>query len=280
MGDFREGWAVMMELLGTDGAIFGNTNYLSRRAHDNWLEYCIATGRPQLALRWLREFEKPALSHVLRAFERDPAWRITVGRVWAEARDWPAARRELDAARTLLESPGAKMSSTDELIRQRLVLAETSLSLKQGLSEQPRMSWSAALADLADPAALPVGQGYLWPWMRGLVGIGAGSAPGAVEELSEAVRRAEIDVGSSHPDYARIHIALALTRARLSDGVPDRLAAASLRKADTTLRAVLPSSHPLMGYLGVLGGPLLNDDAAIRASARAASAPIPDLLVP
>jgi hypothetical protein len=280
IGDYREGWSDILRLMASDAALFGNTNYLSRRAHEVWLQYCVVVGRPGLARQWLREFERPALSHVLRNFERDPVWRLRVAEVLASSGDLVAARRQLDSARDQIGSRFVTMSSSERRVREDLVLAEATLDVRTGLDKRTTADISALLTSLRDPSDSASGESHRWAWLRGLVEMGRGRGGEAVRELAEASRRARAELGSAHPDVARIDIALAVAQNRTSLEAPSRDAIVAWREADSMLRAVLPSPHPLLDYLDGLGGPARNDADARRMASLAASRPLPGPIFP
>jgi hypothetical protein len=110
--------------------------------------------------------------------------------------------------------------------------------------------------------------------------MGRGRGGEAVRELAEASRRARAELGSAHPDVARIDIALAVAQNRTSLEAPSRDAIVAWREADSMLRAVLPSPHPLLDYLDGLGGPARNDADARRMASLAASRPLPGPIFP
>lgn len=280
IGAYEEGWADMLRVMRSDGALFGETGYLSWRAHQAWLGYCVKVGRPELALRWLRDFERPALSQVLRNFERDPSWHLHVAEVHAAVRDWEGARGRIGSARALLASPDARMSSTRQRVMDELVLAEASLTIKEGLVERSRSQIAALLTDLRDSDAMVAEQNHRWAWLRGLAALGSRRGNEAVSELTEASRRARAEIGPRHPDVARIDIALAVARRQVTGGVTDRETAAKWREAESTLRIALPSLHPMLGYLDELGGPAQDDQDAVRMITLAASLPFPESFVP
>jgi hypothetical protein len=116
--------------------------------------------------------------------------------------------------------------------------------------------------------------------LRGLKALGSGRARDAVDELTVAARRARTEMGESHPDLARIALALVVAHGRAADGAPDGDTVALLRRADTALRAALPAPHPILAYLDALKAPTQGADAAARAARRAAAVPFPDFLVP
>jgi hypothetical protein len=280
VGAYREGWSEMLRLLASDGAIFAKTDYLSRRAHEVWLEYCVVVGRPRLAEKWLHEFERHRLAPVLRTFERDPLWHLSVAQVHAATQNWVKVRQTLDEARSLLDLPNSKLNFPKEDIERRLKFAEASVALRQGLAQPGRIPLDGLYEKLRDPVSVSTRQGHLWPWMRGILATVTGREQKAIGDLNEAVRRAEAAVGQSHPDVARIQLALALVRSGATRGAPDMEAVKLLRTADVSLREVLPIGHPILGYVDELGGPSRSDSEARRMLIRASSRPLPVSLVP
>lgn len=186
----------MLQVLAQDGAIFSRTDYLSRRADDTWLDYCLIVARPELAKRWLRDFETPRLATVLRSFERDPLWRLRVAQVHAAARDWPSARRELTAAKALVDSPEARMSLTEERVRSQLTLGQASVTIKEGFARRTPGMFSGLSVDLRDPPFPGPQESHRWAWLRGLAALGSGHQRDAVAQLTMAERRAEAEMGS------------------------------------------------------------------------------------
>jgi hypothetical protein len=280
IGAYREGWTDMLRFMATEGARFGDTGYLSRQAHALWLRYCVRVDRADLARQWLRDLERPELSHVLRGLERDPAWRLRVAEVLAADRDWGGAQRQLRSARALLDSPAGRMSSTERRLSDELALAEASLVIGEGLTQRSAAQIEALRTTLSDPSDEASGDRYRWARLRGLMELGLGQAEGAVEDLTEASRRARAELGPSHPELARVDIALAIARSRVAPEVPDRGSAALLRRADAVLRAALPSPHAMLEYLDGLGGPVDSDADAIQMATRSASRPLPDVFIP
>jgi serine/threonine-protein kinase len=280
MGVHREGWKRALQLLKQHSAVFSKTDYLSRSANGIWLDYCVVVGRPELAQRWLRELEAPRLAPVLRSFERDPSWRMRVAQVHAASHDWSSARREIEAAKALLGSPDARLSATEERVRVQLALAQASVAMKQGFAQRTPGTFSALPVDLRDPPTPGPQESHRWAWLRGLKALGSGRARDAVDELTVAARRARTEMGESHPDLARIALALVVAHGRAADGAPDGDTVALLRRADTALRAALPAPHPILAYLDALKAPTQGADAAARAARRAAAVPFPDFLVP
>jgi hypothetical protein len=280
VGAYREGWTEMLRVMTAAGGLVGQTGYLSKKVHETWLRYCVKVGRPELGVRWLRDFGQPALSHTLRNFERDPAWHIRVAEVLVADRDWEGARARLDSARGLLGSPAAKMSSTTQRLTDELTLVSASLAIREGMSGRSRVPASALLADLRDPVGDGGALTYRWAWMRGLVEMVAGSDQNSVSELAEASRRARAQIGPRHPDAACVDFALAVARSRLAGGIPDREAVALRRGAESAFRAALPPAHPILRYLGGLGDPGEGGERPGQASARASASHLPEIFIP
>ncbi len=280
IGAYADGWEDMLRFMTSDGARLAETSYLSRRAHETWLRYCLKVGRPESARRWLRDFERPSLSHVLRNFERDPAWHIDVARVLAAVRDFEGARQQLGTARSLMRSPTVRMSSTVERVEAEIALSEASLETKEGLIRMSQAEIAALLVGLRDPPVLVTDDGHRWAWLRGLAQMGAGRTREAVGELTEASRRARLEIGSSHPDAALIDMALTLARIRVTGKMSVPEVATLWRKSDSRLRLALPPTHPMIRYLDGLGGPVLAEEDAIRAATRAASLRLPESMFP
>ena len=275
IGAYREGWSEMMRFMSGDGAVFANTDYLSRESHEVWLRYCIKVGRPGFARRWLRDFERPALSHVLRGFERDPDWHLRVAEVLTADRDWDGARQSLSRARALLGSSDAGVSSIKRRVTDELALAEAALVIKEGWDGRSLVPVAALASSFGDPGDMAVDRSHRWAWLRGQAEMVSGRYDTAAGDLTEASRRARAEIGSQHPDLARIDMALAVVRTRASDGKPGGDTVALWREADSNLRMALPLPHPILRYLDEIGGPARSDEDAIRMLARAASGPFP-----
>lgn len=280
IGAYPEGWSEMRRFLSSHGAHFAKTDYLARRAHDTLMRYCVVVGRPELALQWLRSFERPALSHILRSFERDPVWLLRVAEVHAANHDWEGARARLGSARALLGSPVARMSSTGRRVGEDLVLAEASLAIKEGLGDRSRADVSALLTSLGNPGDATIKDSYRWAWLRGLVQMDSGGDQEAVAELAEASRLARTEIGPRHPDTARIDIALAVVRTRIAGGTLDAETAALWREADSALRSSLSPPHPVLGALDELNALLRRDGQGGQMTYRVASQPSSNLLLP
>jgi hypothetical protein len=161
-----------------------------------------------------------------------------------------------------------------------LVLAEASLTIKEDLAGRSRAQVAALLTDLRDPNAMAAEQNHRWAWLRGLAALRSKRGNEAVRELTEASRRARVEIGPRHPDVARIDIALAVARRQVTGGVTDPETASKWREADSTLRIALPSLHPMLGYLDGLGGAAQDDQDAVRMITLAASLPFPESFVP
>jgi len=280
IGAYPEGWSEIQRFLSDYGARFAKTDYLARRAHDTFMRYCVVVGRPELALQWLRSFEQPALSHIIRSFERDPVWLLRVAKVYAANHDWEGARAHLGSARALLGSPFARMSSTGRRVGDDLVLAEASLAIKEGLGERSRADVSALLTSLRNPGASTTKDRHRWAWLRGLVQMDSGHDQEAVAELAEASRLARTEIGPRHPDTARIDIALAVARIRIAGGTLDAETAASWREADSALRSSFSPPHPMLRALDELDARLQRDGQGGRMTFRVALQPSTDLLLP
>jgi serine/threonine protein kinase len=275
MGAYADGWLEMRRVLASDGDLFAKTDYLSRRAHETWLRYCVKVGQPELALRWLTGFEQPALSHVLRTFERDPAWHLRVAEVLVADRDWEGARARMGVSRGLLGTPGARLSSTMQRVTDDLVLAEASLAIKEGLSKRSGEQVSALLISLRGPDEVSTTKSYRWAWLRGLAEMDAGQERDAIRELTEASRRARAEIGPRHPDAACIDIALVVARSRVVRALSVGDITALWRDAESTLRAALPSPHPILRYLDENRSSAQGDQGAVRVAFRMSTPRLP-----
>jgi hypothetical protein len=103
----------------------------------------------------------------------------------------------------------------------------------------------------------------------------AGQERDAIRELTEASRRARAEIGPRHPDAACIDIALVVARSRVVRALSVGDITALWRDAESTLRAALPSPHPILRYLDENRSSAQGDQGAVRVAFRMSTPRLP-----